>query len=598
MKREITSFAGRLHRDEGGAVFILVAIGIVAILGLGALAIDVGRIVYAQRALQATTDLAAQAGATEIFNGSGISATTTVTSYYNAKSTYYNFQTGLNVTSVSATLEAVNGNSPGGCPTTSAQLTSYPSCITTSPNGTSSGGCVNTSTTAPGCNAILVTQQAKVTLTLGEIFGMGQVTLTAKSLALGKGGALPPLNIMIVLDNTKSMQGTDPTATTCGGISNATRIQCALAGAQTLLAELWPTRDQVGLMVFPPVAASPSTSAAQDATCNGSTITVEPYSNTSSTYLILSPTNGYKANNTSTSLEATSTGTSLINATCNSGMSISQNGVTSSCGKCSGEQVVGGEGTYLAGAITAAQAQLVSTNDTGICANYVCQNVIIILSDGGAGSGSTLWQGSTSSATATSGTTIAFASGTVPANVIPGTSVSYECTIAGTKNCTSNIPAGTSVVSVDSTKSIVTLSGGVSGSVPSGTSMNFGGNNQCWESITAAQDAAKAGTMVYSISYGSAGNYQNTTDLSPNSNGCSDTETPAVNSCYTMSQIASSPSAIPDLTKFYADAMGGTCTSPDNPSATSIPSIFSNIGYNLQYTTLLACGTTAAGGYC
>jgi Flp pilus assembly protein TadG len=61
MKREITSFAGRLHRDEGGAVFILVAIGIVAILGLGALAIDVGRIVYAQRALQATTDLAAQA---------------------------------------------------------------------------------------------------------------------------------------------------------------------------------------------------------------------------------------------------------------------------------------------------------------------------------------------------------------------------------------------------------------------------------------------------------------------------------------------------------------------------------------------------------
>ena len=81
MKREITSFVGRLRRDESGAVFILVAIGIVAFLGLGALAIDVSRIVYAQRTLQATTDLAAQAGATEIFNGSGISATTTATSY-------------------------------------------------------------------------------------------------------------------------------------------------------------------------------------------------------------------------------------------------------------------------------------------------------------------------------------------------------------------------------------------------------------------------------------------------------------------------------------------------------------------------------------
>ena len=139
MKREITSFAGRLRRDESGAVFILVAIGIVAILGLGALAIDVGRIVYAQRALQATTDLAAQAGATEIYNGSGISATATVTSYYNAKSGGYNFQNGLNVTSVSATLEAVNGNKPGGCPTGTA-LQYYPACTASSPNGTSSGG--------------------------------------------------------------------------------------------------------------------------------------------------------------------------------------------------------------------------------------------------------------------------------------------------------------------------------------------------------------------------------------------------------------------------------------------------------------------------
>jgi Putative Flp pilus-assembly TadE/G-like len=592
MKREITSFVSRLLRDESGAVFILVAMGIVFFLGLGALVIDVSRIVYAQRTLQDTTDLAAQAGATVIYSSS-VSATATATAY-SAKSGSYNFQKGLNVTSVSATLKPVNGNQSGGCPTAVTQY--YPGCTTNSPNGISAGGCANSS----GCNAIVVTQQAKVSLTLGEMFGMGPVTLTASSLALA--GINTPVNVMMVLDNTASMNDTDPSvpAPTCGGISNPSRVECALAGIQTLLTELSPTRDQVGLMVFPPVATSPSTNPARDATCNGSTISVQPYTNTTSaTYLILAPNNNYKANNTSTSLEATtSSGTSLVNATCHSGSSTNQNGVTSTCGTCSGDQVVGGQGTYLAGAITAAQAELVSTNDTGVCANYLCQNVMIVLSDGGAGGGATLWQGSTTVATATNGTTLTFASGTVPADVIPGTSVNYECTIAGTRGCTSNIPAGTSVMSVDGTKSIVTLSGGVSGIVPTATSINFGGNNQCWESIRAAHDAAQAGTRVISIAYGSAGNYQNTTYLSPNSNGCSDTETPAVNSCYTMLQIASRPSAIPNLQDFYSDPMGGSCTSPDNPNYTSIAAIFENIGYSLRYTSAVACGTAQAGGSC
>ena len=52
-----------------------------------------------------------------------------------------------------------------------------------------------------------------------------------------------------------------------------------------------------------------------------------------------------------------------------------------------------GEGTYYAGAINAAQAALVATNKTGVCANLNCQNVIILLSDGGAGNASNLWSG-------------------------------------------------------------------------------------------------------------------------------------------------------------------------------------------------------------
>jgi hypothetical protein len=192
------------------------------------------------------------------------------------------------------------------------------------------------------------------------------------------------------------------------------------------------------------------------------------------------------------------------------------------------------------------------------------------------------------------------------------------------------IPAGTTVILVTtggargstcpSKTTCVTLSGGVTGAgVQSGDAIAFGGvevndsitfgkNNQCNEAITAAQNAAKAGTWVYAIAYGSGlGDFQadtvaNNSDFS----SCSDTETPLVNSCYTMSQIASSPGAVPDPSRFYSDPMaGGTtpnpsqyCVSPGNPSATNVPAIFSAIGYSLTHTLLVGCGTTAAGGYC
>ena len=90
------------------------------------------------------------------------------------------------------------------------------------------------------------------------------------------------------------------------------------------------------------------------------------------------------------------------------------------------------------------------------------------------------------------------------------------------------------------TPATVTLSAPVIGKgVKSGDTITFGTNNQCNELITAAQNAAKAGTWVYSIAYGSgltdsqADTVANNSDFS----SCSDTETPPVNSCYTMSKL-------------------------------------------------------------
>ena len=207
------------------------------------------------------------------------------------------------------------------------------------------------------------------------------------------------------------------------------------------------------MMVFPPMT---SASASDDATCNGSNPALQAYGASGSTYQVLTfaqscPSPGaatcYKTSNTATTLNLSSP---LVKALCQSNMTTSA--VT--CGTCKGDKVVGGEGTYLAGAINNAQNYLNANSATNV------QNVMIVLSDGGAGN-------------------------------------------AGSHGA----PA----------------------------------TNECNLSVTAAQNAANAGTWVYSIAYGSS------TAASPNANSCSDTETNNISSCQTMAGIASDP------TKFYSD---------------------------------------------
>jgi hypothetical protein len=571
MKRKIASFVSRVAGDESGAVIALVAIAIVALIGLGALALDVGNIAWAQLRLQATTDLAAISGAAKLSCTacSGSTVTAAATSY-SAGSGENNVQRGITVTMVSGYPKLVCLTTIGSYNSATEQCLGAGSC-------TAAGA-----STSGGCNAIEVQQQTTVAFSLGQIFGLGSVTLTATSWA-AEGGAMPPLHIMMVLDNTTSMSNSDPTAPSsgpqsCGNIAHPTRLDCALAGLQTMLAELWPTQDQVGLIVFPPVSTS---NYGNDYNCSSSAgITPEPYSSypSSSVYQITTLTSGYKSNNTS-SLSSTSS-SALITATCQSGMTVTDpvDGVVSNCGSCTGDKAPGGEGTYLAGAITAAQNTLNANTVSGV------QNVIIVLSDGGAGNASTLYSGNTTAATTTTknNTVLNIA---VPTNtVIPGTSVADTST-------TSAIPAGTLVVSTTATT--VTISTPVTATVKSGDHITFGTANQCHEAIVAAQDAASQGTWVYSIAY------QSYLQLSPNTNSCSDTETPPISSCTTMQDIANSPGAVPgtyfqDNSRFYSDPMGltspnGPCVSPANPNATSMYSIFTNLGF--QFAALIPIGT-------
>jgi hypothetical protein len=104
----------------------------------------------------------------------------------------------------------------------------------------------------------------------------------------------------------------------------------------------------------------------------------------------------------------------------------------------------------------------------------------------------------------------------------------------------------------------------------SGTGSNYY-TNDCQQAVNAAQAATKAGTLVYSIAYGSS--------TSPTPGSCK-TDTPAISACTTMSEIASDP------TMFYSDDADG-CKSADNPNLTSLNQIFAAIGYNFTWTRVV-----------
>ena len=75
MRREKEPFFRRLIGDESGAALILVAAGIFALVGFGALSVDVGYLYSAQRELQASANAAALAGAKDIGVGGNPQAT-------------------------------------------------------------------------------------------------------------------------------------------------------------------------------------------------------------------------------------------------------------------------------------------------------------------------------------------------------------------------------------------------------------------------------------------------------------------------------------------------------------------------------------------
>ena len=403
---------------EEGQTLPWLAVLLVVMMGMGGLTTDLAHAFYCKRELQASTDAAAMAAAYEL-----ASSTATTSSVKSAAS---------NFSSVSG---GANANSDLPNPVFSTSL----KCLTSVAN---TGVLCTASPT--GSNAVQVTQTVTIpTYFIRVLSAFGaptSMTINAISTAAMHGATNAAYNVAIVIDTTNSM-GQNDTDASC----NSTRIKCALNGVQTLLQSLSPCTpsstsssctafDQVSMFTFPNVQAS---TASDDTTCPTSNPTILPYYTPTAGATWSAPTGsnatyqiaGYSSNYSSTNKAGGALSTS-------SGLAIS----TGAKSGCQGLQTPGGDGTYYAAAIYAAQSSLIAAQK----ANPGSLNAMIILSDGDASSTKICKTWSTSN---------------------PGTCTAY---------------AGNN--------------GNVYGSA----------QDQCQQAIAAANAATTAGTRVYTIAYGAA----------------------------------------------------------------------------------------------
>lgn len=576
----------RLLQEQCGQVlpwFVILTTLIFA--GLCALVIDIGRAVVAYHMLQAATDAAVMAGAQAM-----PSATSNTT-----------------VTSQATLFSAVPGNKNASASMlpNATMATGYPALYCSStvlgwgvlPNASltqtgtvpSASGCGSSGT---GANAIVVAEQVTIPFYFGSIIGFPSITLTAKSTAAMKGSARLPYNVAIIVDTTDSMNSTDGNTKNCGSL---TRLGCSLEGVIQLLGDLTPCKygttcgssftasgnnaenvgspfDEVALYTFPGVASGAY--ATDDASANGkfSKSDISDYTYpTYPTYQIVGYSSNY-ANSDPSTVTASGSESSAVN---NSSLLAEAAGAGIPAKSPYGLTAYGGAGTYYAGIITAAQADLVAQQATRAAAGVPSQNVMIILSDGDS-----------------PGSTASFTAG------------SYAYNYTGT-----------------------TSSPSANAGIPSPF-------NMCEQSVAAAQAATHAGTIVYSVAYGSqtTGCATDSTTSFTTSNGtaaatsactagssgsiscnnpisgtppsncsinastkketCSNTTPSGLTPCKAMSEMASSPST------FFSDYVaGGNGSSNDsscvgsNGSDTSLDDIFSFIAGSLETARLMPNGT-------
>ncbi len=401
------SILRRSRGAEHGQSIALVMIGIVGILAMAGFVIDVGRVYFGYQQLQAATQAAALAGGAALSAAPASDSQSQATSYVEGIAKTYSAVPSIgNLNATSALLQNVT-------------ISYAPKCL----NTLTSAGILCTASAA-SANALQVTETAQVPTTFARVLGISTWTISATATASAKNGSSSPYNVAIILDTTSSMNDTD-TDSQC----DTSRISCALSGLQILLGSLYPCAgglascgsttettptvygvegsgsppytatysqgtesatnvaaasatfpvDKVSLFVFPGLASTSDASKDYTGSCAMPSGDIVAY-NSGPVYQVVPFSSDYR---TSGAYPADCSPASSTFPAC--ALNTSSNLVIAAGGgsSCRGVSAPGGEGTFYAGAIDTAQANLVANAKPGT------QNVIVLLSDGAANAGQT-----------------------------------------------------------------------------------------------------------------------------------------------------------------------------------------------------------------
>jgi hypothetical protein len=321
-------------------------VGVFAVAGFS---IDTVQVLQLRRELQASTDAAALAAAQVLPDTAGAIATA---------NSYSSISGGINRRPNHPAVTMVSGYPQTKCLTSSG--------VPCNPH-----------------NAVVVRQQSDVPTFFARVVGLSAVHITATATAGMRGGVPKPLDVIVIIDTTQSMD--DPCSSSVPGVSSPSLLDCAKAGVRALLTGLWPCPesladcgpadsnghvatavDEVGLMTFPGLKTSTNVNKEFDCVTNIASSEIARYEN-SPAYLIVPMVSDYR---TSASSGLNGSGSKLVKAV------DWANGNTCSSAHYGIEDP--GIHTYFADVITAAQSTLATSGRPS------AQNVIILLSDGDA----------------------------------------------------------------------------------------------------------------------------------------------------------------------------------------------------------------------
>lgn len=574
----------RLRKDESGVAFLYVTMTLPVIIALTSLAIDLGYVWYIKTRLQVAADMGALAGASKLYTDDEDAVKDLATTYVN-----------LNLPS-----DWTGGTKP------SATGTPEVTCV---PTIEEMG--LTCESTSEG-NALLVTVNATAPLFFASALGFDTISLSAKSLVTGGGSSPPPLNVAIVLDATASMSW--DLGTSCGSLSDPTKIECASLAAKTLLTKLWASVDQVALYTYPSFDATSKDIISCKSGATGSAKWLNYATASSPNYQLV----GFNSSYADTGTPPTG-GLDITSALVKALGKNATEAPTSDATSCNGlNSAAIGIGTSIADAISQAQKDLVAANAALVADGQPPrQNVMIVLSDGDANGNSRSLTSSSTPDPFRDGTDIYGLSTSswvidvhrmmdqcqaavtaADAAAATGTwvySVAFAAPYAAKKSCFTDRPVTTVIKTATSTPALTSADNIVT--TRSCTSSNrckaiaSAPDNRVTSTVSKHTSTSSTTTQVATTTWGKSVVTTCTRSDGSSSGTCTTTLTPEkvqkdtynlklydTTACKTMQDIASDPS------KFYSTDGDDDekCPSAANPNFTDLVDIFNNVAASIM----------------